>query len=160
MKSIKAGPIGRAGRLLVGAYLMFVSLPIYFRVGWEFVGKTFLVLVALTAFYIVLHVVITKYVGNINRWLGAVVAVMPVFLVWLFGQGGGGLILGRGEGGLAALSYIGLSLLIDVVRSDAGCEVMAIPGLLLRNRTHLVCIAFSPIDAFEQSRRSRRSVPN
>ena len=138
----------------MGAYLMFVTLPLLLRVGWDFVGKTLLVLVALTVFYTVLHIVITKYVGNINRWLGAVVAVMPVFLVWLFGQGSGGLIFGRGEGEIAALSYVGVSLLIDVVRSDAGCEVMAIPGLLLRNRTHLVCIAFSPIDALEQSRRS------
>ena len=78
----------------------------------------------------------------------------PVFLVWLFGQGGGPLF-GQGEGGTAAITYIGVSLLIDVMRADSGCEVMAIPGLVLGNRTHLACIVFSPFDAIEESRRSR-----
>jgi hypothetical protein len=78
-----------------------------------------------------------------------VLAVTPVFLVWLFGQGGGPLF-GQGEGGTAAITYVGVSLLIDFARSDSGCEVMAIPGLILGNRTHLACIALSPFDALER----------
>ncbi len=31
-------------------------------------------------------------------------------------------------------------------------EVMALPGLILGNRTHLCCIVFSPIDALENRR--------
>ena len=52
--------------------------------------------------------------------------------------------------GCRALAYIGLSLLIDVIRADAGCEVMALPGLLSKKRTHLACLAFTPIDWLEQ----------
>lgn len=32
---------------------------------------------------------------------------------------------------------------------DAGCEVMSLPSILTGQRTHLACIAFSPIDCLE-----------
>ena len=49
--------------------------------------------------------------------------------------------------------YFLLALVVLVLaglRSDAGCEVMAIPGLVLGRRTHLACIVFSPIDWLEE----------
>ena len=105
---------------------------------------------ALVLFYMLVHVGVSRHLRNLNRWLGAVLALAPVILVWLFGQGGGPLF-GQGEGGTAAITFIAVSLLIDVARADSGCEVMAIPGLLLGNRTHLACIAFCPIDAMEHT---------
>ncbi|MFB3106773.1 MAG: hypothetical protein ACE1ZA_17870 [Pseudomonadales bacterium] len=40
-------------------------------------------------------------------------------------------------------------LLIDSMNGDAGCEVMASPGLLLRKHTHLACLLFTPLDWVE-----------
>jgi len=40
----------------------------------------------------------------------------------------------------------------QAIRSDGGCEVMSIPAILSGKRTHLVCIAFSPIDWAEERR--------
>ena len=48
------------------------------------------------------------------------------------------------------MTYVGISLLIDFIRADSGCEVMALPGLVFGNRTHLACIALSPIDMLEE----------
>ena len=39
---------------------------------------------------------------------------------------------------------------IDSFNGDSGCEVMAVPGIICNERTHLVCIAFSPLDWLEQ----------
>ena len=50
---------------------------------------------------------------------------------------------------MASVGYIGGSLLIDSINGDAGCEVMAVPGMLLKRRTHLACLVFSPLDWLE-----------
>jgi hypothetical protein len=149
----KAGPIGRSLRFLVGVCVMIVALPVYFVAGWAYNLRSLGILMALVVFYTLMHLLVSRYAPNLNRWLGAILAVAPVVLVWYLGQGGGPLF-GDGEGGTGAITYIGVSLLIDAVRADSGCEVMAIPGLILGNRTHLVCIALSPVDAVEGSMRS------
>ncbi len=150
----KTRPVGRSLRLVVGAVLIWIAVPVYFRAGWTYNVASLGVVVALTAFYAFMHFLISRYLPNVNRWLGAALAVTPVFLVWLLGQGGGP-IFDQGEGGTAAITFIGLSLLIDFVRADAGCEVMAFPGLLFGDRTHLACIALSPIDALEEKLSAR-----
>jgi hypothetical protein len=109
---------------------------------------------ALLLFYTLVHFVVSRYLPGLNRWIGAILAVTPVFLVWYFGQGGGPLF-GQGEGGTAAITYIGVCLLIDALRADSGCEVMALPGLIFGNRTHLACIVFSPVDALENRQGAR-----
>ena len=147
----KAGPIGRTLRLILAIFLVAIDVPVLLEAGRAYNLRTLGLVIALTFFYMLMHWVVSRHLRNLDRWLGAILAVTPVFLVWFFGQGGGPLF-GQGEGGTAAITYIALSLLIDVVRSDSGCEVMAIPGLILGNRTHLACIAFCPVDAMEETR--------
>jgi hypothetical protein len=147
----RAGPIGRSVRLLVAVFLLIIDVPVLLRAGWAYNLATLGLVVALTLFYMLVHYVVSRHFPNLNPWSGAVLAITPVFLVWFLGQGGGPLF-GQGEGGTAAITFVALSLLIDVVRADSGCEVMAIPGLIFGNRTHLACIAFCPIDALEETR--------
>lgn len=52
---------------------------------------------------------------------------------------------------LGSVLFVGISLLFTAWRSDGGCEVMTLPGMLLGKRTHLVCIAFSPVDWLERA---------
>src|SRR5207237_2636754 len=73
--------------------------------------------------------------------LGAVVAA--AFLVALYVGGATGLpIIGHGVGELAAVTFLSVSLLVAGVRATPGCEVMAIPGLLLGKHTELACLIF------------------
>ncbi len=146
----KAGPIGRMVRLVVAICLVVIDAPVLLEAGSGYNLRTLGLVMGLTVFYMLLHWTVSHYLRNLDRCLGAILAVTPVFLVWFYGQGDG-LLFGQGEGGTAAITYVAISLLIDVVRSDSGCEVMAIPSLILGKRTHLACIVFCPIDAMEET---------
>ncbi len=138
---LKARPVGRAIRLLLGVLLVAEG-------GRHLIG-TSLGLVATTAgvvmgeflFYAALHLIIVRYLSSVNRWGGAFVAVTPMLLVF---------VLGGPPGMLGTLLFVGVSLLFTAVRNDAGCEVMTLPGMVFGQRTHLVCVAISPIDWVEE----------
>ncbi len=140
--------VGRSARLVLGIVLTVIALPVYFETGREYNSASLGLLLGLVAFYTVLHLVISRYMADLNGWVGAIFAVSPVLLIWFLGQGGG-LLFGQGEGGTAAITFLAVSFLIDFVRADAGCEVMALPGLILGGRTHLPCVLLCPIDHLE-----------
>jgi len=141
-------PIGRLLRLVIGTLLILLALPFAFRSSAEVLLGAFSVLLAVTVFYAGVHLLVSKVFRNLNRWLGAAIANIPVILVFIFGVSGGPLF-GSGEGQLAAIAYVGIALLIAGFRADPGCEVMSIPGLIFGHQTHLACITFSPIDWLE-----------
>ncbi len=144
----KAKPVGRTLRLLIGLAMIFYVVSIYVKGGLNFNLASLEIVVGLILFYIVVHYLVSRYFSNINRWIGALVALIPVMLVFVFGMPHN-LIFGRGEGAIGAMTFVGVSLIIDFIRNDSGCEVMAIPGLLAKNRTHLACVTLTPIDILE-----------
>ena len=144
----KAKPVGRTLRLLIGLALIFYVLPIYLKAGLNFNLATLEIAVGLILFYIVVHYLVSRYLPDINPWIGALIALIPVNSVFVFGMPQNQLF-GRGEGAIAAMTFIGVSLVIDFIQNDSGCEVMAIPGLLSKKRTHLVCVALTPVDILE-----------
>lgn len=146
--STRAGVIGRAARLVLGVCLVIIALPVYFEAGRAYSLASLGLILGLVAFYVVLHLVLSRPLAGLNRWVGAFVAAAPVFLMWYFGQGGGPLF-GQGEGGTAAITFLAVSFLVDFARRNAGCEVMALPGLMFGSRTHLPCILLCPIDHAE-----------
>ncbi|HUP53489.1 MAG TPA: hypothetical protein VM198_13495 [Longimicrobiales bacterium] len=145
----RARPIGRVLRLLAGVALVAEA-------GRHLIGASSTLIMAtvgvalgaLVFFYTMAHLVIARFFQQVNAWLGAVLAVAPVAAVF---------VLGGAPGRLGALLFIGISLLLTWARADGGCEVMTLPGMLLGKRTHLVCIAFSPIDWLEEKLAARRS---
>ena len=136
-----AKPVGRVLRLLTGTALTYHVLASHLiseetTLNLQVAG----IVLGLFVFYTVLHLAISKFVPSINAWLGAVIAVTPVFLVFA--------LVGP-AGRLGSLLFIGVSLVATAIRSDGGCEVMTLPGMLMGKRTHLVCILFSPLDWIE-----------
>ncbi len=135
-----AGPVGRVLRFLMGTALTIHAAQHMIS------GETTLNLQAagmvlgLLLFYAVVHLAISRFVPSINPWLGAVIAVAPLLLV--FALAGPALRF-------ATLLFIGVSLVVTAIRSDGGCEVMTLPGMLMGKRTHLVCLVFSPLDWIE-----------
>ncbi len=135
-----ARAVGRILRILLGLALTWMTYRVMRSEDPSFNARVVGLFAGLTVFYAFLHLAITQYAAGLNRWLGAVLAVAPVVLVFLLGGP-----LGR----VGSVAFIGVSLLLQGIRGDGGCEVMSIPGLIFSRRTHLVCIFFSPIDWME-----------
>lgn len=141
----KTRPIGRILRLILGIFFVTEVYPVFrdvtmagglIRLGWA---------LALVVFYILLHIIVVKYLPNINKVFGAVLAFGPFLAVFIIGYGG--------PAATGALTFIAVSLIVASLRGDSGCEVMSLPAVFLGKHTHLACILFSPIDWIEKGSR-------
>ena len=151
-----APPIGCALRILIGLVLMVQVVPIYFHVDLRLALGALLLILWLLIVYSLLHVVVSRRLLTLGPALGAVLGLGILVAVYLAGAPGGPL-LGRGEGELAAGTFLGVSLIAAGVRADPGCEVMAIPDVLFGRRAELACLVFSPLDWLERKWRSKRA---
>jgi hypothetical protein len=151
----KAPPLGRALRILIGLALIAYVTPVFFRVPLRFTVEVFLLMLGLIAIYSLLQIVVLRHIVAFGSSLGAVVAAGLLVALYVFGVHGS-LIFGHGEGALAVITFLGISLVIAGVRAAPGCEVMAILSLLFRKHTELACLIFSPLDNLERKLRSKR----
>ncbi len=152
-EGVKARPVGRMVRLLMGG-LLTIHVPASHLIGasLSLTAQVAGVVFGLVVFYALVHVLISKFVPTINPWMGALLAVTPLLLVFLMG----GLPVRHG-----VVLFLGVSLLFTGIRGDGGCEVMTLPGMILGKRTHLVCIVLSPLDWVEEKltgSKERRSI--
>lgn len=146
----KAKIAGRTLRMLLGIVLAWMTYAVMVVEDGTFNLKVVATFVVMIVFYSAVHLGVTKWAPRANPWLGAILAVTPAALVFVFGGP-----VGR----VASVGYIGVSLLLQTIRSEGGCEVMSIPGLLFRRRTHLACVLFSPVDWLESRIARRRASP-
>ena len=131
---------GRMLRFVAGAVITVEGCRHLVESSSSLILQVSAVVVGLVVFYSVVHLVVSRLLANLNPWLGAALAVLPVVLVY---------VLSPAPGKLGSVIFIGVSLLLTSIRADGGCEVMTIPGMLFGKRTHLVCIVFSPLDWLE-----------
>jgi len=123
----QAPPVGRALRILLGLALMVFVAPVYFQVAARVSVGSLLLIVGLIGIYSVLHMAVSQRIVPSGSGLAAIVA--NGLLVVLYFIGATGLpIVGGGKGALAAVTFLGISLVVAGVRAAPGCEVMAIPG--------------------------------
>jgi hypothetical protein len=144
-------------RILLGLVLMIYVTPVYFRVPVQVAVGSLLLMLGLIGVNSLIHIVVSRRIVAFGPCLGAVVA--SGLLVALYVAGASGLpFVGSGKGQLAAVTFLGVSLVVAGVRGAPGCEVMAIPGVLFGKHTELVCLIFSPLDGLERRLRSKRRV--
>ena len=140
--SVKALPLGRIFRFLLGAFFVTEVWPVYQSVTVEGAVIRAAWAIGLLIFYLLLHIVISKFTPRINRITGAILAFAPFLAVFFFGYGG--------PAATGALTFLAVTLIVAAIRADAGCEVMSIPAVLYGKHTHLTCLLFSPIDWVER----------
>jgi hypothetical protein len=95
------------------------------------------------------------------RVIGSVLGSILIhgLIVALYIAGCSGLpILGGGKGQLAAVTFLGISLVIAAIWALPGCELMAIPALFFRAETDVACPIFSPFDKLERKLRRKDRV--
>jgi len=149
--------VGRALRILLGVALMVYVAPVYFRVPVRVAVGSFLLMVGLIGVYSLIHIVLSRATIAVASCFGAIVAnglLVAVYIAGAFGLP----VVGHGKGQLAAVMFLGISLVVAGVRAVPGCEVMAIPSLLFGKHTELSCLIFSPLDRLERKLRSKRDV--
>jgi len=152
----QAPPVARALRILLGVVLIVYTMPAYFHVPMRIAVGASVIVLGLIGVYSLIHIVVSRRIVVFGPFLGAIVANM--LLVALYFAGASGLpMLGRGKGQLAAVTFLGVCLVVAGVRAAPGCEVMAIPGVLFGKHAELACIIFSPLDRLECKLRSKRS---
>ena len=153
----KAPPMGRAVRILLGLVLIVYTVPVYFHVPMRLAVGAWLLVLGLVGVYSLIHIVLSRRVVAFGPCLGAVLA--NGLLIVLYAAGGSGLpIFGNGKGQLAAVTFLGLSLVVAGVCAAPGCETMAIPGVLFGKHTEPACLIFSPLDRLERKLRRKRGV--
>ena len=138
--SYRSRPVGRILRFIVGASLVGLLSRDLINASSDIVAWSAAVVVGLIIFYMIVHLLVLKFLPNINKYLGTILALSPAVAVFM---------LTGAPGQIGVTGYIGGSLILDAITADLGCEVMALPGLIFGKRTHLCCIAFSPIDWIE-----------
>jgi len=153
----KAPPMGRVLRILLGLALIVYTVPVYFQVPIGFAVGAWLLVLGLIGVYSLIHIVVSRRLVAFGPFLGAIVA--NGLLVALYVAGASRLpILGHGRGQLAAVTFLGVALVVAGVRAAPGCELMAIPGIFFGKHTELACLIFSPLDKLERKLRSKRGV--
>lgn len=140
-EGVRARPVGRAVRLLLGAFLIYVPASHLIGGPASLTVQVVALALVLVVFYALVHLLISSYIPVVNRWAGALLALTPVLLA--FSMGGPAVQYG-------VVLFLGVSLLLTGIRGDGGCEVMTLPAMVLGKRTHLVCVVLSPLDWVEE----------
>jgi hypothetical protein len=153
------GPIGVATRALAGVALIVLPIVSHGLAVWDVIGA----LAVLPAISVALHRLLTAAVARLalstgrlgsssaGTWtvnLSALAAILAIatLLTYVTPIDAGAIWL-----------FFGFSLLVVAVRTDAGCEALAIPNALRGQRERTGCIAFAALDPLE-ARRSARTL--
>jgi hypothetical protein len=136
------GVIARSLRAMFGGLMCWMAYTVMSAEATDFNLNVLWMSGSVVVFYLLAHITIIKYCPSVNRWLGAFFVALPLIALFVFG--------GQ-PGRVAAVGYLGLSLLLLTAKGNTSNEVLFIPALLSGQETHLRCLLFAPIDLIEQN---------
>lgn len=148
------GPVGRIARLLIGAAMlapMTYQLAVTRPSAGVLAESVFYFALALVVFTVAFYGLRGRVLSRMNPWIGTAIILTPVLIVLILDVGPAAFLTGLNY-------YVGLSLIIASIMGYGGCEVVAIPSLLFRQRYVVYC-PYNVIDVVEKSVSDRRKVP-
>ena len=135
------GIIARALRLMLGALLCWMAYTVMSAEDTQFNLKVLWVFGGMLIFYLLIHLAVCRIRPTLNRWFGALLVALPILALF---------VVGGQASRVAAVGYVGVSLLLLAVKGNSANEVLFVPALLSGKTTHLRCLLFAPIDLIEQ----------
>jgi hypothetical protein len=145
--------VGRVVRILLGLLLIVYVTPIYLRLPARVFFGLLLLMTGLLVAYCLVHTV-SRRVAAFGPYLATIFVHALLIVLYVAGFSRAP-VVGGGKGQLAAVMFLGISLVIAGIRGVAGCELMAIPDLFLRKDVELSCLIFSPLDKLERRLRNK-----
>lgn len=135
------GVIARSLRFMLGALFCWMSYTVMSAATTEFNLGVLWVFGGMLVSYLLVHLFIVTYRPSLHRWFGAVLVALPLMVLF---------VLGGQSTRVAAVGYVGMTLLLLAAKGNSANEVLFIPSLLSGKGTHLRCLLFAPIDLIEQ----------
>ncbi len=139
---LNTGVIARTLRAMLGALLCWMTYTVMSAEAMEFNLGVLWVFGGILIFYLLIHIAIVKYRPTLNPWVGALLVALPLIALFVFG--------GQ-TWRVAAVVYVGLTLVLLAAKGNTANEILFMPALLSGKATHLRCLIFAPIDLIEQN---------
>lgn len=138
----KTGIIARTLRLMLGVLLCWMTYTVMSAENTTFNLKVLWAFGGVLVFYLLIHIIIEKYLPTLHRWFGALPVLVPILAFFVFGDQ---------TSRVAAVGYVGISMLLLAVRGSGVNGLLFLPALLSGKETHIGCLLFAPIDMIEQN---------
>ncbi len=152
----KTRVVGRSSRLILGLVMLGSAAYLTRQATAVFYLQALALALGLLVFFILAQWIIIQFSIRLPNWAGILLTHVPPGLLLVAGFPGG-LIFGEGEGLLAFLLYVGISLVIAAWQAMPGCEVTALPAMIFRRHARFPCVLFTPIDTLEQKKQTKVS---
>jgi hypothetical protein len=138
----KAGIIARTLRMMLGALLCWMAYTVMSEQNTGFNLNVLWVFGGVLIFYLLTHVAIIRFRPDLHRWFGALLVVLPILTLFLFG----------GQAGrVAVVGYVGISMLLLAAKGSGVNGLLYVPALLSGKETQIGCLLFAPIDLIEKN---------
>lgn len=146
-EGVWVGPLGTTARAVVGTCLVVAVVDFDGLRAWDVVGAlTVMPAIAFLAALGVNAAVGTDIKRRARRpWSGAQIAAACVVIVAVIGLGTALTFVTPLNGG-SLLLFFGVSMLLAAALGYDGCEVLALPNLVLRRREAIWCPLYSTLD--------------
>ena len=145
------GPIGTATRTVIGGAITVLGITVHGIGWWDLVAAlTVLPMLAIGVAALVntglKRSAPTALARARSPWSGPQIAASVVVIAAVLAVGTV-LTFVSPVNGVALYVFFGLSMLLAALRGYDGCEVLALPNLILRRQDALWCPLYTPIDA-------------
>ncbi|MGH6918539.1 MAG: DUF6410 domain-containing protein [Geminicoccaceae bacterium] len=148
------GLVGRSARLLLGTAMIagiLYDLAVSHPPAMFLAQAAAYFVLSLVVYALAFHALRDRVLARMNPWVGTAILLTPVLAVLMFGLGPPAFQIGIN-------AYVGLSLLLASFMRYGGCEVVAVPSLLLGKRYVVYC-PYNVIDVVEKAVVDRHKAP-
>jgi hypothetical protein len=149
------GPIGTASRIAGGVLAIGLPIAIGGFAWWDAAAALVALPLVATGAGALLVATYQRLAPDALRRGQALCSGATCWLIAItIGTAAGIDVLTPASGEVALWVWLGASMLIAAARGYAGCEVLAVPNLITRQRDQIGCILFTPIDRAEAGRKA------